>query len=147
MEIDVELDPPEIEGDEVFYVNTLLGDNLGWQHPVTRLCVAMTQSVSAVAANTVIFAFLDLTNNMPMTDGDWTLEVLKNSTDIFTVRHRKAQLGPNFSVSWELSLEMLLRREDETIDIQRVELNFTDKNADDSTQRLIEERIKAIVTK
>lgn len=146
LELSIDLTPPpDYISDERFYVDKLLGEDLGWQHPITRICTTMTQAIGAVASNVAIFAVLDLTNRLPLTDGEWSVTIESKDNDTVCVSHKKAQYGPTFTVVWVLTILLKYDRVNNSMYMDRAELTFPEddcKFSDDQQRAAVMEKLR-----
>lgn len=147
LQIPVQLSiPTSFCGDDKNFVDHLLGDQLGWEHPVSRLCTTMTQSITSFGSNAFILSFLDLTGSLP-TDGDWKINISLEETDLVLVKHTKSQFvkKKNFSIEW--SLDLWMRLDTKTISMDVAELHLREENCsfpDEETRKIVSDRIKAL---
>jgi hypothetical protein len=130
MDYEVQLSEPDPIHDAKMYVEHALGNDLGWDHPVSRVCVAMTQSVMAVASSTVILAVSDFNNKMPLTDGAWKIEIAvdEGDKDVVWVKHKRTQMGQSFTIGWSMDMMMRGDRHQNSIVLEEATLNIIEED-------------------
>jgi hypothetical protein len=130
LNFDVDIAEPDSLEDDTSYVKRALGDEekggLGWTHPVARVCVALTQSVMAVASCAVILTVSKFNGGRVLTDGIWEIEIKteEEDPDLVCVNHKRHQVAPSFTVAWSMDLKMRVDRTLNSIKLEEAKLRI-----------------------